>query len=207
MDVNNYYQISKACKIMIIVFCMSLIWQQPAHTQELKTSTIETISAMPITIIETTVPLVIDIPSAYENAKFLEIVDTADKIEYSNEELVCLAKNIYYEARHESKVGKIAVAQVTINRTRDAKFASNTICGVVFAPHQFDWVRNKHTRLVTLKGSDWDDCIQVAKSAFEGARVKGIEHALYFHDTEVHPNWKHMVLVARIHTQLFYARA
>ena len=45
-------------------------------------------------------------------------------------QLLCLAKNIYYEAGLESREGMIAVAQVTMNRTEDAKFP-NTVCGVV----------------------------------------------------------------------------
>ena len=45
-------------------------------------------------------------------------------------QLMCLAKNIYYEAGLESREGMIAVAQVTLNRTEDDKFPK-TICGVV----------------------------------------------------------------------------
>ena len=45
-------------------------------------------------------------------------------------QLMCLAKNIYYEAGLESREGMIAVAQVTLNRTEDEKFPK-TICGVV----------------------------------------------------------------------------
>ena len=45
-------------------------------------------------------------------------------------QLLCLAKNIYYEAGLESREGMIAVAQVTLNRADDAKFPK-TICGVV----------------------------------------------------------------------------
>ena len=33
--------------------------------------------------------------------------------------LVCLAMNIYWEARSQSTVGQIAVAQVVINRVND----------------------------------------------------------------------------------------
>ena len=45
-------------------------------------------------------------------------------------QLLCLAKNIYYEAGLESREGMIAVAQVTLNRTEDDKFPK-TVCGVV----------------------------------------------------------------------------
>ena len=45
-------------------------------------------------------------------------------------QLLCLAKNIYYEAGLESREGMIAVEQVTLNRTEDDKFPK-TVCGVV----------------------------------------------------------------------------
>ncbi len=52
-----------------------------------------------------------------------------NKPEVDNQ-LMCLAKNIYYEAGMESREGMIAVAQVTLNRTEDDKFPK-TVCGVV----------------------------------------------------------------------------
>ena len=35
---------------------------------------------------------------------------------YEEKQIVCMAKNIYYESGHESHEGKLAVAQVTIDR-------------------------------------------------------------------------------------------
>ena len=46
------------------------------------------------------------------------------------EEVRCLAENIYFEARNESVMGQIAVAYVTLNRVF-AKKHPNTICDVV----------------------------------------------------------------------------
>ena len=45
-------------------------------------------------------------------------------------QLLCLAKNIYYEAGLETRDGMIAVAQVTINRAGTGNFPG-TVCGVV----------------------------------------------------------------------------
>jgi spore germination cell wall hydrolase CwlJ-like protein len=45
-------------------------------------------------------------------------------------ELICLSKNIYFEARAESVQGKMAVANVTKNRV-ESKNHPNTYCGVV----------------------------------------------------------------------------
>ena len=42
----------------------------------------------------------------------------------------CLAKNIYWEARNQSIQGMYAVADVTLNRVKDSRWPS-TICAVV----------------------------------------------------------------------------
>ena len=46
-------------------------------------------------------------------------------------ELECMSMNIYFEAATESTAGKLAVAQVTINRVKSRHYP-NTICGVVY---------------------------------------------------------------------------
>jgi len=47
-----------------------------------------------------------------------------------NNDLECLARNIYYEAASEPTEGKVAVGLVTINRSNSGNFPT-TICGVV----------------------------------------------------------------------------
>ena len=47
-----------------------------------------------------------------------------------SEDLICLAENIYWEARNQSLEGKLAVAHVTINRVESKKFP-NDVCSVV----------------------------------------------------------------------------
>lgn len=50
----------------------------------------------------------------------------------SDKDVECMAKNIFYEAGGESREGKIAVAQVTLNRAQDPRFGK-TVCEVVSA--------------------------------------------------------------------------
>jgi len=52
------------------------------------------------------------------------------------QQLECLAKNIYYEAGNEPFEGKVAVAQVTMNRVDSGKFG-NGVCGVVYQKNIF----------------------------------------------------------------------
>ena len=44
--------------------------------------------------------------------------------------LMCMASNIYFEAKNESKLGQLAVAQVVMNRMYDHRYP-DTICDVV----------------------------------------------------------------------------
>ena len=61
-------------------------------------------------------------------------------------QLDCLTRNIYWEAATEPFEGKVAVAQVTINRVETGRFAPD-ICGVVYQKNviydkvvcQFSW--------------------------------------------------------------------
>ena len=52
------------------------------------------------------------------------------------QQLHCLSQNIYYEAGHESFEGKVAVAQVTMNRVEDGRFGKG-VCGVVHQRNTF----------------------------------------------------------------------
>lgn len=58
---------------------------------------------------------------------------------FIEEELTCLATNLYHEARGDGIIGMAAVAWVTINRQHSEQFP-DTICGVVYDPNQFSWV-------------------------------------------------------------------
>ena len=48
----------------------------------------------------------------------------------AQKEMICLADNIYFEARNEPVEGMYGVAFVTMNRVRDGSYP-NTICNVV----------------------------------------------------------------------------
>ena len=87
-----------------------------------------------------TASLLIAIPSVSQEVS-KEIIKQEINEDF-NKQLACLTKNIYYEAASESYEGKLAVAQVTLNRANDPKFPS-TICGVVYqrtlGTCQFSW--------------------------------------------------------------------
>lgn len=54
-----------------------------------------------------------------------------------NQQLFCMAQNIYFEARAEGEQGKQAVAHVVQNRIRDPRFPK-TACGVIQDGRHFE---------------------------------------------------------------------
>ena len=122
------------------------------------------------------------------------------------QQIECMAKNLYYEAAMEPFEGKLAVAQVTMNRTQSPQFPK-TVCGVVYQKGQFSWVTEK-VKGITNKYA-WEECMIVARKALTEHKLHDTIYrtkAMYYHNTTVNPAWK-LKYVAKIGNHLFYTRA
>ncbi len=65
--------------------------------------------------------------------------------------LICLASNVYHEAKNQSIEGQIAVAEVTMNRVADSRYP-NTVCEVVKqGPIRESWKTRKDATLPKYK--------------------------------------------------------
>lgn len=64
----------------------------------------------------------------------------ATSIQKDSEEVICLAKNMYHEARNQSTLGRLAVANVTLNRVKSKRFP-DTVCKVVYQA-KLNWKGN-----------------------------------------------------------------
>jgi hypothetical protein len=126
-------------------------------------------------------------------------------------QLDCLARNIYHEAGYEPFEGKVAVAQVTINRAESGEFPSD-ICRVVYQKNvvyekvlcQFSWYCETATMKKPMNGPIYTESMEVAKKVLlEGFRLPDLKHALYFHGDYVNPGWKKKP-VAKIGRHIFY---
>ena len=69
--------------------------------------------------------------------------EISKEIEYQHfeDEMNCLALNVYHEARHLSLVAQIGIIKVVNNRIKSPKFPS-TICNVVWQTKQFSWTHD-----------------------------------------------------------------
>jgi spore germination cell wall hydrolase CwlJ-like protein len=115
-------------------------------------------------------------------------------------EAICLANNIYHEARGESFTGKLAVALVTINRTKAVEFP-DTICKVVYQEGQFSWTRTKQ------KVNDynaWSDALTLANMAIDNPNILGNFRAKHYHASNINPGWR-LPRIAKIGNHIFYA--
>ena len=96
----------------------------------------------------------------------LQPINYQYKINHTKKDLECLAKNIYFEARGESHKGKIAVAQVTLNRVIHSSEFNKTICGVVYQKDQFSWTSN-HKNLFIKDNYHWQEAKHIAITMFK----------------------------------------
>ena len=126
-------------------------------------------------------------------------------------QLDCLARNIYHEAGSEPFEGKVAVAQVTINRTESGEFPSD-ICKVVYQKNvvyekvmcQFSWYCAGPSALKPMNGPMYTESMEVAKKVLlEGFRLPDLKNALYFHGDYIQPGWNKKP-VAKIGHHIFY---
>lgn len=132
--------------------------------------------------------------------------------EYDNA-VLCLAQNIYHEARSQSMVEKVAISQVVLNRVNSRKYP-NTVCKVVYQAIrrdllvvrdlcQFSWYcdgRSDHP-------SDFDSWIESVRVAAltMALKVDFTEGALNYHAVYVKPSWAaKMRLTIRIGSHRFY---
>ena len=132
-----------------------------------------------------------------------------------NKQVDCLAKNIYYESANESYEGKLAVAQVTMNRAASGKFPSD-ICAVVYQKTttasnsvtcQFSW-----TCMVVSMSMDkykWQESVMIAKRALTEPFLHDTiaeSNALYYHAVYVNPGWNKTKVVKQIGNHIFYTK-
>jgi len=138
--------------------------------------------------------------------------------DFTIEEKRCLTLNIYHEARGDNYAGKLAVADVVMNRVQHTEFP-DTVCGVVKESKlnnsgvpkknecQFSWYCDG----VDDEPKDdvaWMESEMIAEQVFNYFYFSGIsEGATYYHKYNSKPAWrkqKGMKLIGRIGDHVFY---
>ena len=141
---------------------------------------------------------------AMQNVKFVTSEDRA-------RQLRCLTQNIYWEAASEPFEGKVAVAQVTLNRAASTAFP-NDICAVVYQKNviyskvvcQFSWYCDGTHRVKPVYQPLYNESAEVAKKVLlENFRLPSLKNAMYYHADYVQPGWGKKP-IAKIGHHIFY---
>lgn len=149
--------------------------------------------------------LTLNIPYASLNAK-------------AKAQVECLAQNIMFEAGHETLQGQLAVAMVTMKRTKSSAYPNN-VCGVVRQKTnsvcQFSWWCDKALQQKAIKynysPSERHRLNQIRKVAMMAylnyGEIEDPTHgAMFYHAIYVNPKWK-LKQTARIGNHIFYRRS
>jgi len=126
-------------------------------------------------------------------------------------QLGCLSKNIYYEAGSEPFEGKVAVAQVTLNRVNSGQFP-NDVCKTIYQKNvvyekvicQFSWACDRDTGARPPNNSNYKESEEVAKKVLlEEFRLPALKEAMYYHADYINPGWKREK-ITKIGHHIFY---
>jgi spore germination cell wall hydrolase CwlJ-like protein len=167
-------------------------------------------------------PNIVETKAAPDYYKPLEF----DIVKYTPADILCLAKNIYFEAGVESTAGKLAVANVTINRTLRNNYP-NSICGVVHEGiHRYNERIGEHVPVrdrcqfswycdglldEPREGRTWKSAQDLAKKVlvnhYDKALIDITDGATHYHANwmETYPSWsKKKKIMASIDRHIFY---
>ena len=109
-----------------------------------------------------------------------------------NSMFMCLALNVYHEARSDDMTGQYAVAQVVINRVQSSKFP-NDVCSVIKQSRddgtcQFSWYCDGKSDK-PREPYAWAYAQMVAADVILGETVDITEGATHYHANYVRPYW------------------
>jgi spore germination cell wall hydrolase CwlJ-like protein len=144
---------------------------------------------------------------------------------------LCMAMNLYHEARGDNVAGMYAVADVVLNRVQDSRYP-DTVCEVVHqGPVRESWktrqdeslpdseriyypVRNQCQFSWYCDGqsddvndeTSWALSQEIAYKIMNDERYRGItEGSTHYHATYVNPRWaRELTTVGRIGSHIFY---
>jgi spore germination cell wall hydrolase CwlJ-like protein len=119
----------------------------------------------------------------------------AQPLAAAQQEVECLALNIYFEARSEPHMGKIAVAHVVLNRAMSGAYP-NSACEVIRQGGergdrlcQFSWWCDGLSD--TPKDlAAWQEAQTLAKMVYSGLTQDPTKGALWYHADYVAPKWR-----------------
>lgn len=137
-------------------------------------------------------------------------------IPLNEQDVYCLARNAYYEAKGDSQMSQIAVTHVVLNRMNSADFPKN-VCDVVYQKTtfadkvtcQFSWYCDRRLmgRIPDKEGEHWKaslESVQKALKMYYHRNVDVTQGSTYYHAYYVNPGWRHLEKVTTIGSHIYY---
>jgi spore germination cell wall hydrolase CwlJ-like protein len=129
---------------------------------------------------------------------------------HDDDQQLCLARAIYFEARGESPVGQAAVAQVVLNRVKNPAYPK-TICGVVYQNRnwrnrcQFSFACDGKAERIRAQTA-WNRAKDLARDVTNGkVWLRSVGDSTHYHATYVSPRWARLMKrTDRIGRHIFY---
>lgn len=122
------------------------------------------------------------------------------------EAVLCLALNIYFEARDQPIDGKLMVAEVTLNRVASPDFP-DSICAVVWQPGAFSWTHDGKSD-TPRDLSAFADAVILANEAIYNPSILLGTSATYYHEQSIHPYWADsFVSLGKVGSHIFYTES
>lgn len=131
--------------------------------------------------------------------------------------MLCLALNIYHEARDQPVLGQYGVALVTMNRAKEEE----QVCKETFRHKQFSWTSGvvkvkggwklpEHMRPKLhdpIEAHAWNTAKIIAGVTLAGKMHDITQGSDHYHSTSVKPGWAaRLQRVKRVGSHIFYKR-
>lgn len=139
-----------------------------------------------------------------------------------NEDLECMATNMYFEARNQNTdAAMAAVGYIVLNRVVARRY-QNTVCGVVYEGKrisgryvknkcQFSWVCDRTPNVVSphnaIERDAWERSKRIAYGVLSRTIDNPIGNATMYHATNVSPYWMNAYdMVVQVEDHIFYQK-
>jgi len=126
---------------------------------------------------------------------------------------MCLALNMFFEARGEPIGGQLMVAEVTYNRVASKNFPNN-ICDVVWQEKQFSWTHDglsdNPLKMSYTDRQMWDHLKLLAYALENDESNRAVllpnTGATYYHSTSIKGGWfkRNLTELGRVGDHIFY---
>ena len=121
------------------------------------------------------------------------------------DQMLCMALNIYHEIRGGTSRDQWAVGFVTLNRTHHDAFKADTVCDVVWSPGQFSWTRWPLRAQVPHEKAAWIESQHKAVLLLSGEKMNDpTDGSTFFYQARLNFSWtRRLVNKIRIGAHVF----